>query len=333
MDIQPLPTTPRQTPNVESELSELGQDVAKVEEAFESELLSWLASAELEDSESEPGLTEAELIDEPIFTSAGELAGSLPVGLDKLPLEGGPKNPSSADKSATPKLVVPSSAPARLTEEQLNVRKLVDYLKGLERAPSGTSASIEIKPAEQTVAEHTAAESTLPAVEGEANLELDLDIEEPVETEVDESEAELELGSSGLSEGGDGRRGLGRHAAQALAEAQAASAQRAQETQLSQASRRMMAELRERMTNRNASRLPLNLVLEEAAVPMRLRFQPVAGGAHEVAFVVNNMRARQELRKLMPEIETVLTELPVEVADVRIEIEPRLERRAQEKRR
>jgi len=343
MDIQPLPTTPSKTTSVDRDTAALGRNAEAVEDAFESELLSWLASGQLEDGpkpKEPPGLREvayieAEAVDEPLFTLEGELAGTP----NLLALAGGSAEGEtsvglSLEKSSRAHTTV--APQAQLTEEQLNVRKLVEYLTGLGRAAPAKEAAgpspSEVQPPSTPPVDVEAAELE---AEG-AEPELELDPPTPSETVGEaegEGEAELKLGFSSRSEGGDGRKGFGQHQSQALAEAQAASVQRGEESQLSQASRKMMAELRERFANRTNAKLPLNLVLEEAAVPMRLRFQPGAGGAHEVAFVVSSMRARQELRRLMPEIETVLTELPVEVADVRIEIEPRLQRPAQEKRR
>ncbi|NJK88185.1 MAG: hypothetical protein HC923_01520 [Myxococcales bacterium] len=69
-------------------------------------------------------------------------------------------------------------------------------------------------------------------------------------------------------------------------------------------------------------RLGITLVLDEAAVPLRVQFGPDGQGGQRVAFVVGSLRDRQELRRLMPEIETALAELPARVTDVRVEIDP-----------
>ncbi len=342
MDIQPLPMTPNKTTSVDRGAVALGRESEAVEDAFESELLSWLASDRLEPPATlEAGASREEIadiekaaLDEPLFTAEGELAGTPSLAALGAPFAGGEVNGEllnakdlRAQTSAAP--------PAQLTEEQLNLRKLVDYLKELGRE-SAAKEPVQPRPA----AEATTELETRTAVELEVEPEAtELEPERPIEGELlegepeGEPEGELKLGFSSRSEGGEGQRGFGQHQAQALAEAQIAAAQRPEESQLSQASRKMMAELRERLAHRAHAKLPLNLVLEEAAVPMRLRFQPGAGGAHEVAFVVSTMKARRELRRLMPEIETVLTELPVELADVRIEIEPRLQGPAREKRR
>jgi len=68
-------------------------------------------------------------------------------------------------------------------------------------------------------------------------------------------------------------------------------------------------------------RLAMTLTVKEASIPMRLRFSPDGTGGQHVAFLVSSTKDLRELRRLMPEIETVLTELPVEVSDVNVDID------------
>ncbi|MGF1510212.1 MAG: hypothetical protein ACFB9M_12000 [Myxococcota bacterium] len=98
------------------------------------------------------------------------------------------------------------------------------------------------------------------------------------------------------------------------------------ETRLSQAAQRLVAEAREKALQSRESRLPLNLNLEESAIPMRLRFTPRADGRHDVAFVVASYRDHLELKKRLPEIQRVLTELPLDLTDVQIEVRTPVDR-------
>jgi hypothetical protein len=92
--------------------------------------------------------------------------------------------------------------------------------------------------------------------------------------------------------------------------------------QLSSATQQLLAEAREQAIHRaQEGRLPMTLNLEEAQVPLKLRFTPQANGQHEVAFIVASQRSHQELRKLLPEIQIALAELPIDLSDVQVVVE------------
>jgi len=211
----------------------------------------------------------------------------------------------------------------RVTEEQANAKKLTRYL--VDQTASGASSKPEAD-----------RQSLTPTQPIDTSAELDKTAPAPVESSdgqlADRDGFEAELGTKSKPTKADAI-DLSKpfDPAVRFRAAQAAEAQRgadgsdpARSQQLHAAAQRALAEARQKMLQpgRTADgRLQMTLNVQEASIPMRLRFSPDGHGGQQVAFLVASAKDLRELRRLMPEIESVLTELPVEVSDVQTDID------------
>lgn len=246
----------------------------------------------------------------------GFVAGSLAPNGAK-----GETTPSTPPDPAAPP--IPNGAESASTEEQLNLRKLTRYL--VEQASSGTAR----KPG---------SDGQSAPLEPRPKLEADLAEPEPPPEPEGELPPKLSrtggplesiLGPSATAASMDGADALelnrpfdvaARFSAPLPSEPQALP----RGAQLSEAAQRAIAEARQRMLQPGRIRdgqLSMTLNVAEASIPMRLRFSPDGHGGQTVAFLVSSTKDLRELRKLMPEIETALTELPVEVSDVNVDVD------------
>ncbi len=100
----------------------------------------------------------------------------------------------------------------------------------------------------------------------------------------------------------------------------------AQQAEVARAARTLVQQAQTKIQGKNltSGRLSLTLTLDDGP-EVKLLISPKADGAHEVALVAADAKVREELRRALPEIETVVAELPLEVSDLLIsEEEPSL---------
>lgn len=340
MDIPPLPTIQNKTTSSDVRELRRGDDAfeeddavsREVDDAFEEELLAWLGITELE-SYRQPESETLTIVASQMARDLVELEELQPLGGASLSSFFGVTIPGASANAAQPPKPVTPAPIERVTEEQLNVRKLVHYLDGQRAQPTAAQQQAQQTQAGQKPEAPAANDGYEPLPE----LEPDIDAA-PLRA-VPSSDAEsdgkvIQVDFEGAakrfgfesSSAGSGFRHDGAPSGQAIAQQARAEAGDAAQRQMSAATQRLLADARERaLQSRSQGKLSLTLVLEEATVPMRMRFSPSRGGGHEVAFVVTSQKSAKELEKLMSEIETALTELPVEVSEVKIEVADRLE--------
>jgi hypothetical protein len=233
---------------------------------------------------------------------------------------------ASGASEASPTKPVAFAAIERVTEEQLNVRKLTKYL--VSQAADGASEKVRsdrADPAPRTLAP-TDPQPGAP-VGAQPQPKPELEHRRAGSTPTPKPDAAPEGAPPATKTVGPDGLELGRPFDPA-ARAQVTTAPEAEaagrEQQLRAATQRALAEARQRMLEPGRmrdGRLAVTLDVREATIPMRLRFSPDGHGGQNVAFLVSTAKDLRELKRLMPEIETVLTELPVEVSDVNVDVD------------
>lgn len=234
-----------------------------------------------------------------------------------------PASEAAAEGARDPQLV--TAAAGRVTEEQLNIRKLTRYLA--DQTARGADQKTEAdrsdpkphtptlsegegegpSPAEGSDAQPTSDRRTQPLDFG---AQSKADPRAPVPGQTSEN---LEL-----SRPFDPSTRFGATAATEP------DANTMRQQQLRAAAQRAMAEARQKLLEPGRlqdGRLAVTLDVREASIPLRLRFSPDGRGGQNVAFLVSTAKDLRELKRLMPEIETALTELPVELSDVQVNID------------
>ena len=346
MDIQALP--PNAKASAELRSSEAPEEEStpeadapnRVDDGFEEELLAWLKSSAL----PETAWIERALGRDPSAATGGAETAIPANGAETTiaakgvetapnPSPWTPNGPTFAKSWAASSgdAWLPGASRAepelRATEETANLRKLLAYVDGHRAdgrngSPEAAPKAQPAEPMKLLVSDEPPAERAQ-AADNSQTARASTPVKTSVETPNWKNPAPglaaagpeltgLDLGSGEFG-GRDPAQTFGRMAAEA-------SANESTPSQLASSARRLMAEAKQRPWSPNA-RVPLELRLDEAQVPMRLRISPTADGQHQVKFLVQSPEARRELRKLLPEIETTLAELPIEVADVQVQLQ------------
>lgn len=117
----------------------------------------------------------------------------------------------------------------------------------------------------------------------------------------------------------------GVHAASPQTSVELNSAQGASEAAPARANTaQIVAQLRQRLPNYSAQlnrHLSIQLTTEDGSA-VRLTMNPTEQGTHEIALLVGSERLRRELKRVKPELEEAVAELPISVSDVAIDMDP-----------
>lgn len=239
-------------------------------------------------------------------------------GAGAAPTEASQVTPEQV-QAAAPSLAKPATV---ATEEQVNLRKLTRYL--VDQTAEGATKTSETN--RQTPPPAAASGDSHPGPSLDPRADQPAPPPKGVEADGDADgklpKAEGKVDQLDLSKPFDPAARF--RAAQTADVAPPSDPSSARGQQLEAAAHRALAEARQKLLQGNRpgeGRFSMTLNVEEASIPMRLRFTPDGHGGQQVAFLVATAKDLRELRRLMPEIETVLTELPVEVTDVKADVD------------
>lgn len=328
MDIQALqPTASPKSASVSTT-----EPVRDETEGFEEELMMWMGEQPPEVSWVEQAL----LVEEGTWNNVTKTPALPLTGMD---LSFGSAAIPTTEGASDAWAPAPMGAPALVTEQHQNVQKLVRYLQqnapgtgtGAGATPAGTEAQ-PTGPASSDGSDPDPGMQLLIADEPESTIGPQDPPTPEVEPKSKPRDGLRALFSSATADSESLKTSFGESSSFAdsdgagsnpmLAHAQEGGPTDVRHgSQLGASARRLIADARLRSWG-SGVKVPLELQLDEASVPMRLKFSPRGDGSHEVRFVVATPRDRRELRRQMPELESALADLPVQIADVQVEVDP-----------